>query len=94
MYPGYALKTIGKAVAVLVGITFIGLQSAASMGYIEIDWEKIRLSIKSKVDTNEDGALNTDDMKEYWRRFKKLMTNKLPDAGGFSLGFLYGVRYG
>jgi hypothetical protein len=41
-----------------------------------------------------DGTLGTNDLKEYWRRFKNIMVNKIPDAGGFSLGFLYGVRYG
>ena len=91
---GMALQKVGKAVAFVVGMGFIALQSAASMGYIQIDWKKVQLSIKTNVDTNDDGSLNADDLKEYWKRFKRIMSNKLPDAGGFTLGFLYGVRYG
>ena len=33
-------------------------------------------------------------LQTYWKKFKALMTNKIPSAGGFSFGFLYGVRYG
>jgi len=39
---GMAFRRVGKAVGVVVGVGFIGLQSAKSMGYIDVDWNKIR----------------------------------------------------
>lgn len=41
-----------------------------------------------------DGELTVEDAKYYWRKVKAVLTSKLPDAGGFSLGFLYGVKHG
>ena len=38
---GMALKKVGKAVAFVVGLGFVGLQAAAYAGYIELKWEKI-----------------------------------------------------
>ena len=47
---GTAMKKIGKAVAFGVGVIFIGLQAAASKGYITIDWANINKQIKSSMD--------------------------------------------
>jgi hypothetical protein len=41
-----------------------------------------------------DGKFTASDAKVYWRKFKALLTHKLPDGTGFSLGFLYGVKHG
>ena len=38
---GMALKKVGKAVAFVVGLGFVVLQSAAYMGYLELNWKKI-----------------------------------------------------
>merc|ERR1712130_123500 len=89
---GMALKKVGRAVAFLVGVTFIGLQTAVSMGYIDVDWSKVKDDAVKTIDKTGDGKLDVEDAKEYWRILKDMLTNKLPSAGGFSLGFLYGVR--
>ena len=47
---GYALKKIGKALAVVVGVTFIALQTAVYSGYIDVDWVKIKDSGLKAVD--------------------------------------------
>jgi uncharacterized membrane protein (Fun14 family) len=91
---GVALQKVGKALALLVGIGFVGLQTAASFGYIVIDWEKVRIDVVKSVDTTSDGTVSIEDAQAYWKKLKTLLTNKIPSAGGFSLGFLYGVRYG
>mmetsp|Transcript_33236 Transcript_33236/g.54867 ORF Transcript_33236/g.54867 Transcript_33236/m.54867 type:complete len:125 (+) Transcript_33236:264-638(+) len=91
---GYATKKIGKVAAFAVGLGFITLQSIAMAGWIEIDWMKIKDDAFAKVDTDGDGKLTTSDVKVYWRKFRTLLTNKLPDGAGFSLGFLMGVRHG
>lgn len=91
---GYATKKVGKVAAFVVGAGFIFLQSLAVAGYIEIDWMKIKDSAIKKCDTDGDGELGVSDLKEYWRRFRNVLTSKLPDGAGFSLGFLYGVKHG
>lgn len=48
---GYATKKIGKIAAVLVGVSFIFLQSLAAAGYIEIDWLKVQDTAVKKMDT-------------------------------------------
>jgi uncharacterized membrane protein (Fun14 family) len=91
---GIALQKVGKALAITIGIGFIGLQTVVSLGYIQVDWEKVKIDFVKRVDTTGDGKLDADDAKIYWQKLRKLLTNKIPSAGGFSLGFLYGVRYG
>jgi uncharacterized membrane protein (Fun14 family) len=91
---GIAMKKIGKALAVLVGITFVGLQVAASSGFIQVDWGKVRVGFVNKVDATGDGKINVDDAKVYWKKFKEILTHRVPAAGGFSFGFLYGLRSG
>lgn len=89
---GTAMKQVGKVMAFLVGIGFIGLQSMAHYGYIQIDWMKVKESAKKTIDSNGNGSLDSEDLKAYWKSFKAILTNKVPAAGGFSLGFLYGLR--
>jgi uncharacterized membrane protein (Fun14 family) len=47
---GYALKKVGKAAAVVVGCGFIALQTAASYGYIKLDWARISEDAQKKLD--------------------------------------------
>lgn len=91
---GYALKQVGKAMAFVIGIGFVGLQTAAATGYIQVDWSKVKDDVSKKIDSTGDGVIDAEDAKKWWQSFKKIMTNKLPSAGGFSLGFLYGVKSG
>lgn len=58
-----ALKKVGKALAIIVGLGFIGMQTAASTGYLAVDWTKIWDDVKSKADTNADGKFDTEDVK-------------------------------
>jgi len=91
---GVAMKKVGKALAFAIGTIFIGLQGAVSFGYLQIDWEKVKIDIVKSVDTSGDGKFDVEDMKVYWRKVKKVLTYKIPSAGGFSLGFLYAVKHG
>mmetsp|Transcript_37226 Transcript_37226/g.77284 ORF Transcript_37226/g.77284 Transcript_37226/m.77284 type:complete len:124 (-) Transcript_37226:162-533(-) len=89
---GMALKKIGKAVAFIIGVGFMGIQGAVSAGYIEVDWNKVKDDAIAQVDTNGDGTLDAEDVKTYWAKVKTVLMNGIPDAGGFSLGFLYGIK--
>ena len=90
---GMALKKIGKAVATVIGLGFMAVQGAVYAGYIDVDWKKVQDDVVKSVDTNSDGKLDVEDAKTYWRKVKGVLTNGIPDAGGFSLGFLWAVRY-
>ena len=41
-----------------------------------------------------DGKLDMDDVKVWWKKVRSILTYQLPDATGFSMGFLLGVKYG
>mmetsp|Transcript_11044 Transcript_11044/g.15322 ORF Transcript_11044/g.15322 Transcript_11044/m.15322 type:complete len:156 (-) Transcript_11044:151-618(-) len=89
---GAAAKKVGKAIAVLAGVAFIALQSAVYSGYIDVDWKKVQDDAVKKIDTDGDGEITAEDAKNYWKKVKAILTDKVPDAGGFSLGFLYGLK--
>ena len=90
---GVATKKIGRALAIVAGVGFMLVQGAVYSGYIDVDWKKVQDDVASKVDANKDGALSAEDAKEYWKKVKSILTHNIPNAGGFSLGFLYGVAY-
>ena len=48
---GYAMKKVGKAVAFVIGVGFVGLQTASHMGYIDVNWIKIRDDALKPLDT-------------------------------------------
>ena len=48
---GAAAKKVGKALAVMGGLAFIAVQSAAYSGYVDVNWNKIQDDAISQVDT-------------------------------------------
>eukprot|EP00979_Chaetoceros_neogracilis_P018348 scaffold10575_cov275-Chaetoceros_neogracile.AAC.2 len=88
---GAAAKKIGRALAVLCGLGFIAIQSASYSGYVAVDWQKVQDDAVAKIDTDGDGELTVSDAKVYWKKVKKILTTNMPSAGGFSLGFMYGL---
>jgi uncharacterized membrane protein (Fun14 family) len=48
---GMALKKVGKAFAFVIGVGFIGVQSAVHAGYIQVDWGKISKDAFKPLDT-------------------------------------------
>jgi uncharacterized membrane protein (Fun14 family) len=91
---GMALKKIGKAMAFIIGVGFVSLQTAAYYGYLTVEWNKIASDAVKQVDTNQNGSIDAEDLKVYWAKLKKILTANVPSSGGFSLGFLWGVRSG
>ena len=39
---GYAMKKVGKALAFVIGVGFISLQTVVHLGYIDVNWTKVR----------------------------------------------------
>ncbi|KAG6576258.1 uncharacterized protein IUM83_17794 [Phytophthora cinnamomi] len=90
---GYALKQVGKAAALAVGIVFIMAQTAAYNGYIDIKWGKVQKDMIAKVDPNGDGKIDSEDVKLWYRKLLKIMKTNLPSSAGFSSGFALGIYY-
>ena len=51
---------------------------------MSIDWTTIL--------KDNDGEITEKDLKRYWEKAKKIVTANLPDASGFGLGFMLGLR--
>ena len=45
----------------------------------------------NQTEQNNDREIDAEDLKTYWTKLKKMLTKNMPDATGFSLGFLYGL---
>jgi uncharacterized membrane protein (Fun14 family) len=88
---GAAAKKVGKALAVVIGMGFVTLQTMVHTGYVTVDWKKVEADAIAKIDTTGDGKLSIDDIHVYWGKVRKILTNEIPSAGGFSLGFLYAL---
>ncbi|VEU44950.1 unnamed protein product [Pseudo-nitzschia multistriata] len=91
---GMAFRKAGRAVGVVIGLGFMGLQTAKSMGYIDVDWTKIKDDAIKPLDTNADGKLDGQDLEVWWKKSQAIMKDSVPEAGGFSAGFLLGARRG
>ncbi len=85
-------KRIGKTLAFIGGLAFVSLQAMVHKGYIQVDWKKIEQSVKDAVDTDKDGEITDKDVQRYWERVKKFLTENIPDASGFGLGFMIGLK--
>jgi uncharacterized membrane protein (Fun14 family) len=88
---GAAAKKIGRALATLLGLAFIAIQGIVYTGYVSVDWEKLQKDAISAVDTTGDGKITADDFKVYWNKLKAFLTNGIPSASGFTVGFFYGL---
>ncbi|EKX45498.1 hypothetical protein GUITHDRAFT_163302 [Guillardia theta CCMP2712] len=90
---GYALRTIGKMAAVLVGCSFMLLQGAAYKGWVHINWNAATKDLHSVLDQDGDGDFDMDDMKILFTRFVEVATYNLPSGTGFTAGLLLGLGF-
>ncbi|KAG7355793.1 FUN14 family protein [Nitzschia inconspicua] len=91
---GLAFRKASRFAAVIIGAGFMGLQGAKSLGYIEVDWNKIKDDAIKPLDANKDGKLDADDAQIWWQKSQVVLKDSIPGAGGFSAGFLLGARRG
>jgi uncharacterized membrane protein (Fun14 family) len=91
---GMAFRRVGKALGVVIGLGFMGLQGASSLGYVAVDWNKIKDDAIKPLDANADGKVDADDVQIWWNKFNTIMKDSVPGAGGFAAGFLLGARRG
>lgn len=91
---GLAFRKASRFAAVVIGVGFMGLQGAKSLGYIDIDWNKIKDDAIKPLDANKDGKFDADDAQIWWKKSQEVLKDSVPGAGGFSAGFLLGARRG
>jgi len=91
---GFALKRIGKLASFFFGVGFITLQSLSYSGYIQVNHEEVKKTIEKILDTNNDGVVDRKDGDIINKKIKEVLTYNLPAGGGFSLGFLSGLKSG
>ena len=41
---------------------------------------------------DKDGEFTEKDLQRYWAKAKEILTTNIPDASGFGLGFIFGLR--
>lgn len=83
---GYALKKVGKLLALLLGVLFVFLQILAHYGFVSIDWLRVQESV--------DPLLGAESLREAWRSLVGLLTANVPFAAAFIPGMMLGLRRG
>ena len=83
---GYALKKVGKLLAVAVGLVFVVVQVLAYQGLLTVHW--------GEVEARVDPLLRIDSLEGTWRSLVELLTYNLAFAGAFVPGLVLGLRRG
>jgi uncharacterized membrane protein (Fun14 family) len=92
---GFAAKKIGKLAAGAFGVAFMGLQTLAYFGYIQIDHKQIKKDIMGGyLDLNHDGIVDGEDVSLLYKKLMKILEFNLPAGSGFGAGFISGVKTG
>ncbi len=85
-FAGYALKKVGKVMALVLGLFFIGLQILAYYGFVRIDW----IEVQNRVNP----LLGSDSLGQMWQRLVNILTYNVPFAVAFVPALLLGLRKG
>lgn len=83
---GYALKKVGKVVAIIIGLLFVALQLLAYYGIVEINW--------GVVQGHVDPLLEPESLSGMWQNLVQLLTYNITFAAAFVPGLLFGLRRG
>jgi len=83
---GYALKKVGKLLAVAVGLLFVVVQLLSYQGLVTVHW--------GEVEARVDPLLETTSLEAAWQSLLGLLTHNLPFAGAFVPGLILGLRRG
>jgi uncharacterized membrane protein (Fun14 family) len=83
---GYALKKVGKLVAVAVGLVFVVVQVLAWQGFLTVNWGEVQARV--------DPVLETSSLESAWRTLVDVLTYNLAFAGAFVPGLILGLRRG
>lgn len=91
---GVALKKVGKAASVVFGLGFVGLQSLAYAGYIQLDHGALKKDVEKVFDLNQDGKVDNDDVQLMYSKVMEILQFNMTGGSGFAGGFMGGFRSG
>lgn len=83
---GYALKKVGKFVALVLGLLFIAVQLLAWSGYVSVNWDVLQRQV--------DPYLTGESLRGTWQGLLRLLTFNVPFAAAFVPAFVIGLRRG
>lgn len=83
---GYALKKVGKVVAVAIGLLFVAIQVLSYQGLVTVHW--------GEVEARVDPLLETSSLDAAWRSLLAVLTHNVAFAGAFVPGLILGLRRG
>lgn len=83
---GYALKKLGRLLAVALGLLFVVVQLLAQAGYIQVDWTRIQKDVEP--------LLKQPGLQNLWERLLSTLTYNLPFGASFVGGLILGLRAG
>lgn len=83
---GFALKKVGKLVAIAVGLLFVVVQVLAYYGFISINWTAVQSSVDPMFTPNALGGA--------WRTVLAVLTYNIAFAAAFVPSFVWGLKRG
>ncbi len=83
---GYALKKVGKLLAVVLGLLFVTVQVLASQGFLTVHWGEVQARV--------DPWFEADSLEGAWGGLLAVLTHNLTFAGAFVPGLVVGLRRG
>ncbi|CAK0782661.1 hypothetical protein CVIRNUC_005856 [Coccomyxa viridis] len=89
---GLALRAVGQAVAIALGILFIIIQGGAYLGFVEVKWATVHREVIRRLDINRDGTFDATDFKSLLASSLAILSQGVPSVGGFLAGFALAVK--
>ena len=83
---GFALKKVGKVLAVAVGLVFVIVQVLAYYGFVSINWGAVQSSV--------DPMLTPTALGGAWRTVLAVLTYNIAFAAAFVPSFVWGLKRG
>lgn len=83
---GYALKKVGKFVAIVIGLLFVAIQTLAYFGFLTVNWGEVQGRVDPLL---EPGSLNS-----LWRGLVDLLTYNITFAVAFVPALVVGLKRG
>ena len=83
---GYALKKVGKLLAVALGLLFIALQILAYYGFVTVNWAEVQEQV--------DPLLEASALNRLWQGLIDILTYNLTFAVSFIPGLVFGLKRG
>lgn len=83
---GYALKKVGKIIAIFLGVLFVTIQILAYYGFVTVNW----LEVQGRFDP----LLEPRSLNQAWKSLVGLLTYNVTFAAAFVPALIIGLKRG